>query len=226
MAVTTIVFDVIGTVVDEGSIAEDLASVLDPGAADAVARRWAQAMDRRLEEIRDGRAQWRSSEDVRREALPEALADVGPVSPDRLAWLANAGHRLRPWPDSSAALRALGERFKLVALSNASLAELADVSARGRLAWHAVLSGALVEAYKPSPEVYELAIGRLALEPSRTLMVAAHAWDLRAAASHGLRTAFVARPGADHPREDDRFDLHVDDLGSLAGLLTDAGARE
>ena len=100
------------------------------------------------------------------------------------------------------------------------------MSARGRLAWHAVLSGALVEAYKPSPKVYELAIRGLALEPSRTLMVAAHAWDLRAAESHGLRTAFVARPGADHPLDEDRFDLHVDDLSALAGVLTDAGARE
>jgi 2-haloalkanoic acid dehalogenase type II len=158
-----------------GSIAEDLASVLDQGLVKAAARRWEQAMDRRLEEIRDGRAPWRSSEDVRREAL-EALGDVEHLGPDRLEWLVHAGHRLRPWPDSPAALRVLGERFKLVALSNASLAELADVSARGRLAWHAVLSGALVEGYKPSPKVYELAIGRLALEPSRTLMVAAHAW--------------------------------------------------
>jgi 2-haloacid dehalogenase len=83
-----------------------------------------------------------------------------------------------------------------------------------------VLSGALVEAYKPSPAVYELAITSLGLDPSRTLMVAAHAWDLRAAASHGLKTAFVARPGADPPRADDRFDLHVEDLGALRDALT------
>jgi 2-haloacid dehalogenase len=153
-SVTTMVFDVIGTVVEEGSIAEDLASVLDAGLVEAAARRWEQTMDRRLQEIRDGRAPWRSSEDVRR----EALGDVEHLGPDRLEWLVRAGHRLRPWLDSSAALRVLGERFKVVALSNASLAELADVSARGRLAWHAVLSGALVEAYKPSPEVYEMAI--------------------------------------------------------------------
>jgi 2-haloacid dehalogenase len=218
MHVDTIVFDVIGTVVDEASIAEDLASV---GVAADVGRRWAEAMDRRLGEIRAGRAEWRSSEDVRRDALHEVLPDAARLDPDRLAWLEDAGGRLRPWPDSPAALRALGEHFMLVALSNASLAELAEISARGGLAWHAVLSGALVKAYKPSPAVYELAIGSLGLDPSRTLMVAAHAWDLRAAASHGLRTAFVARPGADHPREDDRFDLSVDDLGALGLRLLD-----
>ena len=54
-------------------------------------------------------------------------------------------------------------------------------------------------------------------------MVAAHAWDLRAAASHGLRTAFVARPGADRPRHDDHFDLSVPDLRALADALTPPG---
>jgi 2-haloacid dehalogenase len=159
---------------------------------------------------------------VRRAALDEALpTDARPSSAQR-AWLNRAGGRLRPWPDSPEALRRLGGRFKLVALSNSSLAELAELSARGGLAWHAVLSGALVQAYKPSAKVYELAIDSLGLTPSRTVMVAAHAWDLRAAASHGLRTAFVARPGADHPRDDDRFDHSVPDLGALADDLTAA----
>ena len=154
MEVDTVVFDVIGTVVDEASIAEDLASVLEPDIAAATGRRWAEGMDRRLDEIRDGRAPWRSNEAVRREALHEALTGDAHLNADQLTWLQNAGRRLRPWPDSSAALRELGERFKLVALSNATLAELAEISVRGRLAWHAVLSGALVKAYKPSSQVY------------------------------------------------------------------------
>lgn len=225
MEVDTIVFDVIGTVVDEASIAEDLASVLEPGIAQTAERRWAEGIDRRLDDIRSGRAPWRPSEDVRRAALDEALPEGARPSPVQLAWLQHAGRRLRPWPESPAALRLLGDRFKLVALSNASLAELAEISARGRLAWHAVLSGAFVKAYKPSAEVYELAIGSLGLTPSRTVMVAAHTWDLRAAASHGLRTAFVARPGADHPRHDDHFDLSVPNLRALADALTRAGIR-
>ena len=165
MEVDTIVFDVIGTVVDEASIAEELASVLAPDIAQAAARRWAEGIDRRLDDIRDGRAPWRPSEDVRRAALDEALRGSARPSPAQLAWLQHAGGRLRPWPDSPAALRLLGERFKLVALSNASLAELAEISARGRLTWHAALSGALAKAYKPSAEVYELAIGSLGLTP-------------------------------------------------------------
>jgi 2-haloacid dehalogenase len=50
-------------------------------------------------------------------------------------------------------------------------------------------------------------------------MVAAHPWDLRAAARHGLRTAYVARPGAEPPAPDDRFDVRVSDLAELAQVF-------
>ena len=105
------------------------------------------------------------------------------------------GHRLRPWPDAAAALAALARRFTVVALSNGNLSMLASVSARGGLTWHAVLSAELVGARKPDPAVYRFALDRLALDPARTLMVAAHPWDLRAAAACGLRTAYIERAG-------------------------------
>jgi 2-haloacid dehalogenase len=219
MELEAIVFDVIGTVVDEASIAEDLATVLEASVAPSVARRWEDAMNQRLIAIRHEEAPWRPSEAIRREALLDVLPGSERLSDEQLVWLDAACARLRPWPDSPAALRDLADRFKVVALSNASLAELAELSARGGLAWHAALSGELVKAYKPSAAVYELAIAGLGLKPARTLMVAAHPWDLRAAAGHGLRTAFVARPGAEPPRDGDRFDFQVDDLAALAALI-------
>jgi 2-haloacid dehalogenase len=137
--------------------------------------------------------------------------------------LALAGHRLRPWPDSGPALQALARSFTVVALSNASLAQLADMFAAGGLAWHCVLSGELARAYKPDPAVYQLAIRLLGLDPAATMMVAAHPWDLRAAAGHGLRTAYVARPGEGVPGPGDRFDVRVGDLAELAARLAGPG---
>ena len=75
-----------------------------------------------------------------------------------------------------------------MALSNGSLPMLTDLFAATGLTWHCVLSGEMVHAYKPDPAVYRLALDRIALDPRRTLMVAAHPWDLRAAAAQGLRT--------------------------------------
>jgi 2-haloacid dehalogenase len=51
------------------------------------------------------------------------------------------------------------------------------------------------------------------------MMVAAHPWDLRAAADHGLRTAYVARPGEGVPEPGDHFDVSVADLAELAAVL-------
>ena len=88
------------------------------------------------------------------------------------------------------------------------------------LTWHGVLSGEMVRAYKPDPAVYRFALDRLALDPARTLMVAAHPWDLRAAASLGLRTAYVERGEEGTPEPSDSFDLSFPDLAALAGYLT------
>jgi 2-haloacid dehalogenase len=83
--------------------------------------------------------------------------------------------------------------------------------------------GEMVHAYKRDPAVYRFALDRLALDPRRTLMVAAHPWDLRAAAGHGLRTAYIERAGEGAPEPSDTFDLTVPDLAALAAsLLTKA----
>jgi 2-haloacid dehalogenase len=106
-----------------------------------------------------------------------------------------------------------------VALSNGNLSMLTDMFAGGGLTWHCVLSGEMVHAYKPDPAVYRFAVNRLALDPRRTLMVAAHPWDLRAAATHGLRTAYIERAGEGTPEPSDTFDLTSPDLAGLASRL-------
>lgn len=110
-----------------------------------------------------------------------------------------------------------------MALSNGNLSMLTDLFAAAGLTWHCVLSGDMVHAYKPDPAMYRLALDRLALDPRRTLMVAAHPWDLRAAAAHGLRTAYIQCAGEGAPAPSDTFDLTVPDLAALAArLLTEA----
>jgi 2-haloacid dehalogenase len=107
-------------------------------------------------------------------------------------------------------------------LSNGNLSMLTDMFAAGGLTWHCVLSGEMVRAYKPDPAVYRLALDQLALDPRRTLM-AAHPWDLRAAAAQGLYTAYIQRAGEGVPEPSDTFDLTVPDLAALAArLLTKA----
>jgi 2-haloacid dehalogenase len=190
---TALIFDVVGTVVDADATLREEAG---ERAAELTARLDALIPD----------AGWRSMEALRREAYRD----------ERLATI---GHRFRAFPDSADALRALAARHTVVALSNADLAELADTSAAGGLAWHAVLSAELAGAFKPDPAVYAFALDRLRLDPGHAVMVAAHPWDLRAAARFGMRTAYVARPGAERPAAGDRVDYAVSDLAELAQVF-------
>jgi 2-haloacid dehalogenase len=221
--IDTLLFDVLGTVVDEaGSIRAELAAALDQagagGSAEALAAAWAERFDGLTSDIRQG-APWRSTDDLNAEALAVVLRDGPSLPADAVQNLALVGHRLKPWPDSPAALRRLTGRFTTVALSNGNLAMLADLFAAGGLTWHGVVSGEMMHAYKPDPAVYRFALDRLALDPGRTLMVAAHPWDLRAAAAQGMRTAFVDRAGEGDPEPSDTFDVTASDLADLAALL-------
>jgi 2-haloacid dehalogenase len=260
--VATLIFDVLGTVVDEaGSVAAETARALvaaGAGTAQAnhVATEWTRRVEALTGQVAAREAPWRSNDALRREALLEALRAAGPdglppamagdralagdqalaadqaLAGDRaladqqalIDDLALVGHRLRPWPDSPRGLHALAGRFTVVALSNASLAQLASMSAAGGLAWHCVLSAELTRAYKPDPSVYRMALDLLGLDPRHTMMIAAHPWDLRAAAGHGMRTGYIARPGEGTPAADDRFDVYATDLADLAQrLMRDAG---
>lgn len=224
--IKTLIFDVLGTVVDEaGSIVAETIAALGGDDRDDRARQLTQAWNRRLEasidDIVAGRSRWRSNDELRVSALRDAVTAVGvaELSPAAVKELGHVGHRLRPWPDSAAALEALGARYAVVALSNADLAQLVGMSAAGGLRWHGVLSGEMVAALKPDPMVYRLALDGLGLEAADTLMVAAHPWDLRAAAQLGMRTAYVSRDGEGVPTAQDRFDIAARDLAELTVRL-------
>ena len=164
------------------------------GQSEALATAWARRFASLVARIRKGAA-WQSADELYAEALADVLRD-GPRLPGATVQrLALVGHRLRPWPDAAVALQRLAQRFTVVALSNGNLSMLTGLFASAGLTWHCVLSGEMVHAYKPDPAVYRFALHRLALDPRRTLMVAAHPWDLRAAAAHRLRTAYITVAG-------------------------------
>jgi 2-haloacid dehalogenase len=221
-------FDIMGTVVDiDGSVSRDTGTVLrraglDPEVVPAVVDRGEQRLGELMADVRAGRRGWQGHRELRGLALREALTEqhLPALEPAAEAEASGVVHRLTPWPDSAAALRSLQQVVTVVGLSNADLAELVGLSRHGALSWHGLLSGELVKAFKPDPAVYRMALELLDVRPDEVLMVAAHPWDLRAAADHGLATAFVARPGAEAPTADDDFDISVPDLAALSSLLS------
>ena len=63
-----------------------------------------------------------------------------------------------------------------------------------QLPWDLILSAEVFRHYKPDPETYLGVADIFDVPPSAVMLVAAHTDDLRAAASHGLKTAYVHRP--------------------------------
>lgn len=132
-------------------------------------------------------------------ALAVTGRDFGrqPDDDDR-ARIGAAMRALPPHPEVPAALATLREAgHRLVALSNSPPDVLADQLDHAGLRdqFHAVLSVDAAGALKPDPVVYRHAAATLGETAESLMMIAAHGWDLAGAASVGMGTAFVARPG-------------------------------
>lgn len=230
LSITTLVFDVLGTLLDEEAAyaAAAAEAALDVSGADPVAlgRQWSLRLSSAIDAVHDDHLPFETIDVLGRQTLAETLAEHHvSVAEDRLTWLAQVGHRLAPFPDVTDAFDSLARSRALIALTNAGIAQAFDMFTNAGLRWNFVVSAEMVQAYKPDPRMYTYAIDRLHLDRNRTLFVAAHPWDLDAAAGHGLRTAYIdraARPPDCLAAYSKRFDLVLPDLGSLVGVLNAA----
>jgi len=231
-AVSALVFDVFGTVVDwRGSIIREGRRLgrerdlrVDWAAfADAWRAGYRPAMAR----VRSGELPWTTIDALHRMILDDLLRQFGiqRLSEADKDHLNRAWHRLRPWPDARRGLTRLKRAFTLATLSNGNVALLVDMARHARLPWDCVLSAELFGHYKPDREAYLGAARLLGLAPPQVMLVAAHKDDLYAAKACGLRTAFVRRPLEYGPKvradlkPERAFDCNADDFLDLASQL-------
>ena len=136
-----------------------------------------------------------------------------------------AWHRLILWPDVINGLNRLSTDFLLATLSNGNTELLSDIAENSGLSWDFILSAEDSKHYKPDQKVYLSAIESIGLEPKYIMMVAAHAFDLKAAQKVGMKTAYVYRESEFGPRfeneniDEDDLDFVARDFEDLAGQL-------
>ena len=230
--VKALAFDVFGTVVDwRGSIIEEFRAF---GRQRDLSVDWEAFVDEwkggyrpGMDAVRAGNVPWMNVEAIYRSKLEELLPRYGirDLSERDKVHLTRAWHRLNPWPDVVSGLTRLKSKYVIATLSNGDVACLVHMAKRAGLPWDCILCAEIFRHYKPDPEVYRGALELLALEPEEVMMVAAHNYDLKAARSHGMRTAFVPRlleygPGQKtdlEPEED--WDIIAKDFADLARLL-------
>jgi 2-haloacid dehalogenase len=222
--IEVVVLDVLGTLVDEpGGLRAGIREAVpasDEARVDELLALWQGHGERERRRIAQGERAYVNSSVLDAEAAQLVAARAGCTHPSTVARLATAGQRLPPWRDSVAGLERLSRWFPVFGLSNAAHAALPRLNAHAGLRWHQALSAETVRAYKPTPEVYRLALGAAGCAPDRVLMVAAHAWDLRGAQATGMRTAYVHRPVGEPPTSRDIFDGRFGGLAELVTALT------
>lgn len=217
----SIVFDVLGTLVDQaGSLRRQMSAVTgwDEAASGRVVRAWLTYVAKREREIIAGDTVFVPSHVLDAQALENLVAN-GRLPAEAVQPLTTAAQRLEPWPDTVEGLTRLAADATVAGLSNASRQVLTRLSESSGMRWHQMFSAEDADTYKPDPSIYRLALSVSPTDAPPPYLVAAHAWDLRAAAKAGLRTAYVPRPDGDPPAADDTFDLYADDLLHLHALL-------
>ncbi len=202
-AIDALVFDVQGTLLDfftpvsrafTTALVEREAASVDVA---ALTNHWRRTYFAGMERVTSGGRGFVPTATIYREGLDEVLEAAGlsgriePAARDALTEIWTA---LEPWPDTADGLRRLRRRFRLVALTNGGFAATLAMSARHDLAFHALLTSDLIDAFKPDRRMYRLAIRALGLPPDRIAMVASHPYDLEAAHGEGMQAIFIDRP--------------------------------
>ncbi|BBZ40215.1 haloacid dehalogenase [Mycobacterium conspicuum] len=230
--VKALLFDVQGTAMDFHSTvcgeAQRISAGRHPGVdwPDMV-RRWRASYFAALEAAQTTHQGWVSVHSVYRDALDTVLdeCDITGFTDAEREELTLAWQRLTPWPDVVAGLTRLKSRFTLATLSNADVAAVVNISKRAGLPWDTIFAAEMAGVFKPDPAIYRMAATYLGLDGTDIMMVAAHKYDLRAAARLGFHTAFVARPlefgaGGDvDVHYSDEFDINAADFLDLAQQL-------
>jgi putative hydrolase of the HAD superfamily len=123
------------------------------------------------------------------------------------------------FPGVIPALEALGERFRLIAVTNGN-ANLEIIGIRHL--FDDVVTAAMAGAAKPAAVVFDMAVRVGGASKQETLHVGDHPlYDVDGAREAGLRTAWVNRTASSWPDEFTAPDIevaHVDELPELLGI--------
>jgi 2-haloacid dehalogenase len=216
--VRALFFDVFGTLVDwRTGVAREAAAILKPAGYSldwiAFADAWRDLYEPGMEEVRSGRIPYTKLDVLHRQMLLKILPQFG-LKAAVMDQLTQAWHHLDAWKDVPPGLARLRKRFLIAPVSNGNIAIMSDLARRNGFPWDAILGADLARDYKLKPAVYLAAVDAFDLKPSECMMCAAHSEDLRAAASNGLRTAFIARPEERPGVSENEPKYHVDVLSS------------
>jgi 2-haloacid dehalogenase len=227
-----LIFDTFGTVVDwRGSIIQEGNTWYGVNGVHidwaTFADQWRAEVAPEMNRVRIGELPWTNLDVLLRLVLDKLLTKRGvqEVSEVEKENWNRVWCRLRPWPDSVAALTRLKVKYTIAPCSNGNVALISNMAKYSGLPWDLILGAELAHHYKPDRQAYLTSVNLLGLRPEEVMMCAAHRDDLNAARSFGLRTAFIHRPNEYRPNRQAEtansgdYDVVADDLLDFASKL-------
>jgi 2-haloacid dehalogenase len=164
-----------------------------------------------------------------REVLKTVVRALGkrldfPPTVEEVDSLSNSIAKWQPWPDTVCALKKLSTRYRLAIISNIDDDLFTATRRCLPVEFDSVTTAEQAAGYKPSLNIFKMALGKSKLSPDRILHVGQSIYhDVLPAQSLGLATAWVNRPspragvGAVKPARG-KPDLEIPDLESLAEI--------
>lgn len=214
------VFDAYGTLFDFASAAEACRDEIGPE-TDRLTALW---RDKQLTYTWLRAAQGRHADfaQVTADALDFTLETLGLARPALRTRLLDLYMTLKPFPEVPDLLQQLWEAGMPAAILSNGTPEMLDrlVSAAGLDDFLAdVMSVEAVGVFKPSPEVYQLAVDRLGVPAAAIAFQSSNAWDVHGASAFGFRTVWCNRYGQRRERLPGSPDVEVTTLAGLPAIL-------
>ena len=174
---------------------------------------------------------WTNLDHIHRQVLDDVLQKHSTLtlSSSERDDLTEVWHRLRAWLGAADAIHRLRSRYTVIVLTVLSYSIAVDCSKHNGISWDGILACEFLGAYKGPPNAYNKAIRLLRLQPSETMMVAAHMNDLKNSTGAGMSTAYIHREGESNvtpgysdiatATADPKIDIVATDFPDLANKL-------
>ena len=159
---------------------------------------------------------------VTEEALDFAIQQFGlQIPPEQHKQVMDAWLHPTPYADVEAALPRLKEKYILAILSNGTPKMLQKglerTGRRPNFRW--VISADAVKLYKPSPEMYRLALKRMRLQKNEILFVSSNSFDVVGSKNFGFKVCWINRPGIPLDPLGPKPDLIAKSFGELVETI-------
>jgi 2-haloacid dehalogenase len=211
MSIEALVFDAYGTLYDVHSVMRRCEACF-PGKGTALSQLW-RAKQLEYTWQRSLMQRYVPFSTVTREALEYSCAALGLDATPHLEALMSEYLALAPFPEVPKALSRL--MMKKAILSNGSPDMLDPLVRNSGLRFDAVLSVDELKVYKPAPQVYDLAVRRLATPKERIGFVSSNCWDALGAKSFGFQVYWINRGRAPLDRLGFRPDAEIHSLDEV-----------